>query len=31
LELSSKLAALHAEYPLSRLWLMGHLGAVPHV
>ena len=25
------LAKLNAEYPLSRLWLMGHRGAVPHV
>lgn len=31
LELSPRLAALHAQYPLSRLWLMGHLGAVPNV
>lgn len=31
LELSPPLAALHAQYPLSRLWLMGHLGAVPNV
>lgn len=31
LELSPQLAALHAQYPLSRLWLMGHLGAVPNV
>ncbi|MDY0161707.1 AAA family ATPase [Desulfobotulus sp.] len=27
----SRLQALHAQYPLSRLWLMGHLGAVPNV
>lgn len=31
LELTPQLAKLNAEYPLSRLWLMGHLGAVPHV
>jgi energy-coupling factor transporter ATP-binding protein EcfA2 len=29
--LSEKLAGLNKEYPLSRLWLMGHLGAVPNV
>lgn len=22
---------LHSQYPLSRLWMMGHLGAVPNV
>lgn len=26
-----ELAELNQTYPLSRLWLMGHLGAVPHV
>lgn len=31
IQLSGELAAMHAHYPLSRLWLMGHLGAVPHV
>jgi energy-coupling factor transporter ATP-binding protein EcfA2 len=31
LELTPALKALHREYPLSRLWLMGHLGAVPNV
>ncbi|MCB1781343.1 MAG: ATP-binding protein, partial [Candidatus Competibacteraceae bacterium] len=31
IELSDKLLALNKEYPLSRLWLMGHLGAVPNV
>lgn len=31
LELSHQLANLNKEYPLSRLWLMGHLGAVPNV
>lgn len=30
-ELSHQLADLNKEYPLSRLWLMGHLGAVPNV
>lgn len=29
--LSDKLLALNKEYPLSRLWLMGHLGGVPNV
>lgn len=29
--LSEKLIALNREYPLSRLWLMGNLGAVPNV
>jgi predicted ATPase len=31
IQLSDKLAELKQEYPLSRLWLMGHLGAVPNV
>ncbi|MFC4160555.1 AAA family ATPase [Chitinimonas lacunae] len=31
IELSAELAALNREYPLSRLWMMGHLGAVPNV
>ncbi|WP_206542424.1 AAA family ATPase [Pseudomonas sp. RHF3.3-3] len=31
LELSDKLRAMNEEYPLSRLWLMGHLGGVPNV
>jgi hypothetical protein len=31
IELTAQLAALHRDYPLSRLWLMGHLGAVPNV
>lgn len=26
-----ELKALNHDYPLSRLWVMGHLGAVPHV
>lgn len=29
--LSEKLLKLNKEYPLSRLWLMGNLGAVPNV
>jgi predicted ATPase len=29
--LSSELLALNKEYPLSRLWMMGHIGAVPNV
>ncbi len=29
--LSEKLLAMNKEYPLSRLWLMGNLGAVPNV
>ncbi|WP_211228061.1 AAA family ATPase [Azovibrio restrictus] len=29
--MSPKLLELNAQYPLSRLWLMGHLGAVPNV
>jgi predicted ATPase len=28
---SGKLLALKDQYPLSRLWAMGHLGAVPNV
>ena len=31
IELTAELAALHTQYPLSRLWLMGHLGALPNV
>jgi hypothetical protein len=31
IELSEKLLALNKDYPLSRLWIMGHLGAVPNV
>lgn len=31
LTLTPKLVELNKEYPLSRLWLMGHLGAVPNV
>jgi hypothetical protein len=29
--LSDELRTLNKEYPLSRLWMMGHLGAVPNV
>lgn len=28
---TTELAKLNQQYPLSRLWLMGHLGAVPNV
>lgn len=31
IEISDELLALSGQYPLSRLWMMGHLGAVPHV
>lgn len=31
IELTDKLLEMNREYPLSRLWLMGHLGAVPNV
>lgn len=31
IELSKKLLAMNEQYPLSRLWMMGHLGAVPNV
>lgn len=31
LALTPKLLELNQQYPLSRLWLMGHLGAVPNV
>lgn len=31
IELSPELQKLHRQYPLSRLWLMGNLGAVPNV
>jgi hypothetical protein len=30
-ELSPELQSLNKEYPLSRLWAMGNLGAVPNV
>jgi hypothetical protein len=29
--LTDELLKLNKEYPLSRLWMMGHLGAVPNV
>ena len=31
IELSPELMQLHTTYPLSRLWLMGNLGAMPNV
>lgn len=31
LELTPELARMNADYPLSRLWMMGHLGAMPNV
>jgi len=31
IELSDELQAMNQDYPLSRLWMMGHLGAVPNV
>jgi len=31
IELTPELASLNQAYPLSRLWAMGHLGAVPNV
>ena len=31
IELTPELLAMNQQYPLSRLWLMGHLGAVPSV
>lgn len=31
IEVTPELLTLRADYPLSRLWLMGHLGAVPNV
>jgi hypothetical protein len=31
IKLTPELASRQAEYPLSRLWLMGSLGAMPHV
>jgi hypothetical protein len=31
LVLTPELKALNQDYPLSRLWMMGHLGAVPNV
>ena len=29
--LTPELASMHATHPLSRLWMMGNLGAMPHV
>lgn len=31
IQLSAELEKMNREYPLSRLWMMGHLGAVPNV
>lgn len=31
IELSEQLRSLNKDYPLSRLWIMGHLGAIPNV
>jgi predicted ATPase len=31
IDVSPELRELNAQYPLSRLWAMGHLGAVPNV
>lgn len=31
IELSEKLLKMNQDYPLSRLWMMGHLGALPNV
>ena len=31
LEMTEELQQMNQSYPLSRLWLMGNLGAVPHV
>jgi hypothetical protein len=31
LELTTELANINQQYPLSRLWMMGNLGAVPNV
>lgn len=31
IEITEELTNLNQQYPLSRLWLMGHLGAVPNV
>ena len=31
LEVTPELTSLNQQYPLSRLWLMGHLGGVPNV
>lgn len=31
IEISAELLAMNKQYPLSRLWLMGNLGAIPNV
>lgn len=31
IEVTPELARMNQDYPLSRLWLMGHLGAIPNV
>jgi len=31
IELTESMRKLHEQYPLSRLWLMGNLGAIPNV
>jgi hypothetical protein len=31
IDVSPQLRELNEQYPLSRLWAMGHLGAVPNV
>ncbi|ROU12729.1 DUF2813 domain-containing protein [Kluyvera ascorbata] len=31
IQLTKKLREMNQEYPLSRLWMLGHLGAVPNV
>lgn len=31
LEMTSELRKMNRDFPLSRLWMMGHLGAVPNV
>lgn len=31
LEMTSELRKMNCDFPLSRLWMMGHLGAVPNV
>jgi hypothetical protein len=31
IEMTPELNKMNEQYPLSRLWMMGHLGAVPNV
>lgn len=31
IEINADLLAMNEQYPLSRLWLMGNLGAMPNV